>query len=84
MEKLERNQCESKLPISFENLITAATCISLRHQRSLSTSWVRERGLFSVAFWGSLGLWVVLFCGGLGVWGLFCVGWPKKCWVAVG
>jgi len=30
---------------------------------------------------GGLGLWVVLFWGGLGVWGLFCVGWPKKCWM---
>jgi len=28
-------------------------------------------------------LWVVWFCGGLGVWGLFCVGWPKKCWMAM-
>jgi hypothetical protein len=27
-------------------------------------------------------LWVVLFWGGLGVWGLFCAGWPKKCWMA--
>ena len=36
-----------------------------------------------MAFWGGLGCCVVLFWDALGVCGLFCVGWPKKCLLAM-